>query len=180
MRRCTVATAENAASTAASAASNVCPSTAISTNVPSSGRARRMLTGAASIGGQYPSHALGDMQRRQGRAGDVADVAADLEWAAAALADELRKPAGLAHFAAVRLAVLQDLDTHHAPGGVERHRVVDIEVLADDVIDHEEAEEPVAGLRLPGQAAVFHKAVGRREDEFLSRIDGQILDRVRG
>src|SRR5258708_1557908 len=121
MRRCTVAMAANAASTAASAASNECPSTAISTNVPSSGRARRMLTGAASIGGQYPFHALGDMQRRQGRAGDVADVAADLEGTAAGLAGELRKPAGLAHFAPVRLTVLQDFDAHHAPGRIEPH-----------------------------------------------------------
>src|SRR5260370_8737457 len=95
-----------------------------------------MLTGAASIGGQYPFHALGDMQRRQGRAGDVADVAAELEGTAAGLADELRKPAGLAHFAPVRLTVLQDFDAHTAPAGVERHRVVDIEVLADSVIAH--------------------------------------------
>src|SRR5258708_14202230 len=103
MRRCTVAMAANAASTAASAASNVCPATAISTNVPSSGRARRMLTGAASIGGQYPFHALGDMQRRQGGAGDVADVPADLEGTAPPLPDELRNPARLPPFAPVHL-----------------------------------------------------------------------------
>src|SRR5258708_9653855 len=140
MRRCTVATAANAASTAASAASDFCPATAISTNVPSSGRARRMLTCAASIGGQYPFHALGDMERRQGRAGDVADIAADLEGTAASLADELPQPAGLAHFAPVRLAVLQDFDARHAPGRVERHPAIDIDVLADDVIDHEQAD----------------------------------------
>jgi len=49
----------------------------------------------------------------------------------------------------VGLAVLQDFDAHHASAGVERHRVVDIEALADDVIDYEEAEELCgAGRRL--------------------------------
>src|SRR5262249_61250430 len=117
----------------------------IPTNRPSSGRARRILTCRASIGGQYPFHALGDVQRRQGRAGDVPDIAADLESTAASLANELRQPASLANFASVRLAVLQDVDAHYASAGVERHRVVDIKVLADNVIDHEQAEELLAG-----------------------------------
>src|SRR5438046_8992579 len=69
------------------------PAASISTKVPSRGLARRTLSEAIAIGCQYSLHTFGDMRRRQGRAGDVSDVAVDLERAAAGLADELREPA---------------------------------------------------------------------------------------
>src|SRR5579864_5004135 len=162
MSRCTLATAANAASTAASMAGAGAAATAISTKVPSRGRARRMLAhvpekwirfsdkdmrpcersgaypdpfdrdallaGAVAIGRQDPLHALGDVQRRQGGTGNIADVASDLEGTAARFADELRQPSGLAYLAAIRFAVLQDIDPHHPPAGVESHRIVDIEM----------------------------------------------------
>ena len=49
MSLCTVATAANAASTAASISAVDAPATAISTKVPSSGRAQRMLSGVGGI-----------------------------------------------------------------------------------------------------------------------------------
>src|SRR5215471_14163069 len=105
MSRCTHATAANASSTALSMTSGVACETAISTKVPSSGRARRRLSAAAAIGRQYPFHAFGHVLRRQRRARDVADVTPNLEGAAAPFADELREPARLPHLAAVRLAI---------------------------------------------------------------------------
>ena len=53
---------------AASTPSVASPVAAISTKVPSSGRARRMLADVAAIGGQDPFNALGNVKRRQGRA----------------------------------------------------------------------------------------------------------------
>src|SRR5260370_34969687 len=84
------------------------PATSISTKVPSSGLARRTLSEAVAIGCQYSLHAFGDMRRRQGRAGNVADVAVDFERAAAGLADEFGEPGRGPGFAAIGLPVLQN------------------------------------------------------------------------
>src|SRR5579872_1000211 len=104
MRRCTLAIVSNAASIAASALSAIGPATLISTNVPSNGRARWMLSRIA-IGGQNSFHAFREVQGRQGRTRNVADITADLEGARAGLADELRKPTRAAHFATVRFSI---------------------------------------------------------------------------
>src|SRR5258708_8173888 len=85
------------------------PAVVTSTNVPSSGLARRRLSEAVAIGCQNSLHTLGDMRRRQRRAGDVSDIAVDLERAAAGLADKLREPARAPDFAAIGLPVLQAL-----------------------------------------------------------------------
>src|SRR5258705_9182871 len=114
---------------AASTTSGAACETAISTNVPSSGLARRMLSSAVPIGGQYPFHALGHMVRRQRRARNVPDVLIHLQRAPAALAHELRKPARFPNLAAVRLPVLQNVHALDPSARVQGDGIVDVEVL---------------------------------------------------
>src|SRR5690242_11116489 len=97
--------AENAASTAFSAHDLLAAVTSISTNVPSSACARRMLAEVAGMIGQHLLHALGQVGRRQGRTGDVADIGVDPNLVRVALADELREPVRVVHLAAVGLPV---------------------------------------------------------------------------
>src|SRR5258708_30262801 len=139
---------------AASSSDRAAPAASIWTNVPSSGRARRTLWEAVAIGCQYSLHAFGDMCRRQGRAGNVADVAVDLERAAAGLADELREPARAPDFAAIGLPVLQDLDAVDGAARRQCHRVVDIEVLSDHPVEHEKAGHVSARLGFPDPACL--------------------------
>src|SRR5581483_2836406 len=145
----TVATASKAASIAAVTDASLLPAASISTKVPSSGRARRTLVDAFAIGRQNSFHTFGDVGRRQRRAGDVADVAVDLQRAARGLADNLSKPARASDLAPVGFPIFQDFDALHRAGGAERHGVVDIEVLADHAIKHEQARDPAAGFGLP-------------------------------
>src|SRR5207247_596321 len=88
---CTRATAAKAASKAACISDWAVPATAISTNVPSSGRARRALS-EARRNGHDPFDAFGHVVRGQGGPGYVADIVAHLQRTCAGLADELRKP----------------------------------------------------------------------------------------
>src|SRR5690349_4764317 len=138
------------------------PAAAISTMVPSSGRARRRLSQAMTIGGEDAFDAFGDMVRRKRRAGDVADVLIDRERARTGLANELRQPARLSDLTTIGLAILQDLDAEDAAARVERDCVVDVQVLADHMIEHEQAERPSAGVRLPGTAGLSFDELGRR------------------
>src|SRR5262245_45943799 len=115
-------------------------------------------------------HAFGDVMRRQGGARDVADVAVDRERARGGLADELREPARLATLAAVGFAVLQDVDATNAPARVERDRVVDIEVLADHPVEHEQADRLAAGLGLPHAAGLLLDELRRRWKRELLRL----------
>src|SRR6202011_3903288 len=138
----------------ASSSGRAAPAASISTNGPSSGRARRTLSEAVAIGCQYSLHTFGDMRRRQGRAGDIADVAVDLERAATGLADELREPARAPDLAAIGLPVLQDLDAVNGAVRRQRHRVVDIEMLADHPVEDEKAGNASAGLGLPDPAGL--------------------------
>src|SRR3954471_3935118 len=94
----------------------------ISTSVPRSGRARLTLAQLAFIEAEKPLHALGDMAAGKRRATDVDDVAVKLQRIRGALADELRPPAGLAHLAAVRFAVLENLEPAHTAVAAERQR----------------------------------------------------------
>ena len=105
----------------------------ISTKVPSSGCARRTLSGV-SIRGQDPFDAFGDVHGGQRSAGNVADVAADFQRAGAGLADELREPARASNLAAIRIRDRQDIDATDA-AALDRDRVVDVEMLADDMVE---------------------------------------------
>src|SRR5580692_7152717 len=132
MSRWTLATASNAASIAHAVSPCAAPALAISTKVPKSGRARRTLS-HISISGQNSLHAFGDVDGRQRGTGDVADVAAYFHGTAGGLADELRKPAWAAHFAAIRFSIGQNIDALHVAAH-DRNRIVDIEMLADDMV----------------------------------------------
>src|SRR5689334_9872077 len=132
--RWTSATAAKAASTASSAYRSSTSPTSMSTNVPSNGRARRMLAEVACMIGQNLLHALGQVGRRQRGAGNVADVAVDLHCALAALADELLQPAGIVNFAAVGFPVVQNFDLSDTAVGVDGNRVVNQQVLTHDMI----------------------------------------------
>src|SRR4029077_20561557 len=149
INRWTSATAANAASTAPSAYRSSTSSTSMSTNVPSIGRARRILAEVACMIGQYLLHAFGQVGRRQRGAGNVSDVAVDLHRALAALADELLQPAGVVNFAAVGFPVVQNFDLSDTAIRFDGNRVIDQEVLADHVIVVEIAHDAFARLSLP-------------------------------
>src|SRR4029077_20514164 len=131
---------------------------AISTNVPSNGRARRMPS-QVSIGRQNAFDAFGDVQRRQRRARNVANIAADLQGAGAGLADELRQPARASHLAAIGLAILQYIDAADASARIDRHRIVDVEMLADDMVDDENS----AAAGLPDALGLHPRKPRRRK-----------------
>src|ERR1700756_1535400 len=124
--------ASNAASMAASITDLPAAATSISTKVPRSGLARRMLSDTTAIGGQNSLHAFGDMGRGQRCARDVPDIAVDLQGAATGLANELGEPARAPDIAAIGFPILQDFHLLDSSGWSQRHRVVDEEVLADD------------------------------------------------
>src|SRR6266536_41082 len=171
--------AANARSMAASVSGNAASSTAISTNVPRSGRARRMLPDLVSIERQDFLDPFGDVMRRQGGAGNIADVPVHLERTPARLSNELGEPTGVSDLAAIGLAVLKDIDAAHLAAQVQGHGIVDIEVLADHTVEHEEADYAIAVLRLPDPTALlFDKARRRWEGELLRLGDSEILDRA--
>src|SRR6202008_1122343 len=91
-------------------------------------------------------HAFGHVMGGERRAGDVADIAADRERARAGLADELREPARPADLTAVRFAILQDVDAMDAAARIERHGVIDEQMLADDAVEHEQPDHLPARL----------------------------------
>src|SRR5690349_11205980 len=175
IRRWTFAIAANAASAAASRSHGSAPLAVISTKVPSSGRARRTCLAHIPVGKPASSpdrvggrlspqhvrsadamtvepedllHAFGHVMGRERRARDVAYVVVDRERARTGLADELRQPARPADLAAVGFAILQDIDAMDAAARIERHRIVDVEMLADDAVEHEQSDHLAAGLRL--------------------------------
>src|SRR5579863_6269545 len=143
------------------------PAASISTNVPSRGLARRTLFETAAIGRQYPFHAFGDMRRGQRRAGNIPDVAVDLERTRVRLSDELREPARTSDLAAVRFAVLQDLDFMHGPCRGQRDGVVDIEVFADDPVENEIAGDTAARFSFPDPSRLDWRECSRGESLLL-------------
>src|SRR5215472_5688191 len=134
----------NARLTAACRSPERAPLALISTKVPSSGRARRTLSQAGVIEGEDTFDAFGHMTRRERGAGDVADILVELDRILARLADELCEPAPIADLAAIGFAIFQDLDMPDATVRIERHRVIDHQMLADHVVDDEEADHVVA------------------------------------
>src|SRR5262249_43827840 len=153
--------------------------TAISTNVPRSGRARRALFEARS-NCHDPLHAFGHVMRRQGGAGNIANIAAHLERTGAGLANKLRQPARTSDLAAIGLAILQNLHTANPSARIQRHRVVDIEMLSDDAIEDKEADKPSSGFSSPDPASLhFGKARGRK-GLFLRFCDREVLNSIRG
>src|SRR5258708_38887374 len=117
--------ASNAASMPAFTSALLAPDAWISTNVPSSGLARRILPQSIAIGRQYPFDAFGDMGGRQRRAGNVANVAGDLQRAAAGFADKRRQPARAPDLAPIGFPVLQDLDAVHGPRRGQGDGIID-------------------------------------------------------
>jgi hypothetical protein len=89
------------------------------------------------------------MPRRQGRARDIANVRIDFERAAARLSGELRKPARVRHLKAVGFPVGQDFHAADLAVRAESDRIIDVEMLADNVVDEKITNEPVAGEGLP-------------------------------
>src|SRR5436305_2407774 len=140
------------------------PATSISTNVPSRGLARRILSEAIAIGCQYSLHTLGDVRRRQRGAGDISDVAVDLERTAAGLADKLCEPARTADLSAIGLPVLQDLDAVNGAAWRQRHCVVDIEVFSDHAVEDEKTGHASAGFGLPDPARLHLGKMRRRRE----------------
>src|ERR1700684_2649422 len=108
MRPWTLAMAPNAASNAKLRSTRCVPEMPISTKVPSSGRARRMLADAGAIDRQNPFDTLGEMHGRQRRAGNIPNIVADLDVAAVRFPDNLRKPARTSDLAAIGFAIFQD------------------------------------------------------------------------
>src|ERR1044071_3518742 len=88
----------------------------IVTSVPSNGRARTSSRVAEEdiVGSQQAFDAVGDVTARQRRTGNVLDVAIELQRVAVLLADELRAPPRVPHFATVGFAILEDLDAADA------------------------------------------------------------------
>src|SRR5262249_1636326 len=86
----------------------------------------------------------------------------------------------LAHLTAIGLPVLQNFDPLHVSAPVERNRVIDIEMLADHMVDHEQAERVLAGLCFPGSAVQRGEIRRRRKGEFLRLRHRKVLDRIGG
>src|SRR5579883_3375141 len=144
MRRWTFSMEPKAVSTAVSSLVSSRPAAKISTKVPSSGRARRMLSAACAIARQNPFYAFSHMQRRERRPRNIPYVGADLELASARFADELREPAFASHLPAIGFPILQNVDAEDPPRSVERNAVVDIKMLADNMVEDEKTEQPLA------------------------------------
>src|SRR4051794_3353946 len=138
----------------------VAPPTSTATNVPSAGRARRLLFEA--IGNRHdPLHTLSHVMRRQCGAGDVADIVPDLERTAAALADELREPARAPDFAAVGFAVLEDVNLAYPPRRIQGDRIVDVEVLSDHPVKDEKPDGSASGFGSPDAVRLHDDKIRR-------------------
>src|SRR5579864_6770698 len=192
IRRSTRAIAAKPLSIAAAVAAQGDASARISTIVPSIGRARRTLFEGDVIKSQEPLDAIGDVAARKRRAADILDVVVEGERRGRGLANELLTPIGLANLVTVALFVLHDLDAAYRAVAIERHRVGDVFVLADDLVEDE--ERAVAGaphflLRLAHiDAGLFldrlllliaepHRCVGERragEQRLLRLLERQI------
>src|SRR6185369_8947391 len=110
----------------------------------------------------------GDVPAGKRRTADIADIALERERVGARFADELGEPFCVAHFAAVRLAILEDLDAAHASLRLDAHRVGDELAFAEHLID----DEPAAGRCLPDAlaAAVLERIEARAREEGLLRL----------
>ena len=96
-----------------------------------------------------PPDAIGYMARRQGRAGNVLDIAIEAQRARDRLAHELVAPVRIAHLRAVDFEVLDDLNLADAAVGVEAERVRDQFMLADHLVNEEPADHPALDHGLP-------------------------------
>src|SRR5262249_52461584 len=153
--------------------------TAISTNVPRSGRARRALFEPGD-NCHDPLYAFGHVMRRQGGAGNIANVAAHLQRTGAGLAGKLRQPARTSDLAAIGLTILQNLHSTNPPGRIQRHCVVDIEMLSDNAIEDKEADKPSSGFSSPDSAGLHFGEARGRKGLFLRFGDREGLNSVRG
>ena len=111
--------------------------------------------------------------------------------------DELRAPMRVAHFAAVGLAIFEDLDLAHLAVAGQRDRVGDQVVLADHRVDEEVAVVGLpgaqrarvdldAGVALNGrhvrgaQRPAAWRSARSREHQLLRLLDAHVHQRVRG
>ena len=84
-------------------------------------------------------NALGHVPAGKRCATDIVDAFVESEPRAQSFADELLSPIGIASFAAVTFPVIQNFDLLNRSLRRKRHCIIDHEMLADDVIDNEEA-----------------------------------------
>ena len=118
----------------------------ISTNVPSSGRQRRVsLFEHEFIGGQQTPDAVSDVARGERGTGDVLDIIIELELCAVFLAGELRAPFLITHLSAVGFAIVHHFDLFHRAVFGQPDGVGDELVLANDLIK----DEPAAAFDAP-------------------------------
>src|SRR5262245_51738732 len=117
------------------------PRAVISTNVPREGRARRTLFETGLISRQDAAHALGHMAAGKRCATDIVDAVVESEPRARSFPDELLSPIRIANFAAITFPVIQNLDLLDRSLGGKRHRIIDHEMFANDVVDNEKPAE---------------------------------------
>src|SRR5204863_9552787 len=117
-------------------------SQSISTNVPSSGRQRRMGSDVRQQhlpGDQQPPYAVRDVARRERRARDVLDVLVEPKRGSGARANELAPPVRIANLPAIGFAIFEDLEPADTAVATQRQRVGDEIMLADHPVAHEPA-----------------------------------------
>src|SRR5712692_5734020 len=162
---------------AASRSDRDAPAAVISTNVPSSGRARRALAKAGRIERENALDAFGHVPGRERGPRDVANVPVERDGITAGLPNELVEPAPSGDLATIGFSVLQDLHLPDPAVGLEGDGVVDDQMLADHVVDDEEAQGAPVRLRLPNLLAARTDLLPR---EPLDRLDiGGSKDDVR-
>ena len=146
-------------------------------------------------------HPLGDMTAGESGAADVGDAVVQGEVRARRFPDELFAPIRISNFAAITLAIIEDLDLPDDASGGKRHCIIDHEMFADNVIDNEEALELSVLRRPPNFLAAqqfllttggfdcpdlrgreFHvgrdEVIAIREAQFLRGRNRQVLDRI--
>src|SRR5437016_1449314 len=123
------------AANAALTATESVPETVISTNVPSSGRQRRISVFEREfIETEQTFDAVSDMAAGEGCAADIFDVILEFELRAVLLAGELPAPFLIADFVAVGFAIVQDFELPHAAIGVQGEHPLDVLVLAQHFV----------------------------------------------
>ena len=122
------------------------PEAAISTNVPSKGRQRRIsLLERDLIKCQKAFHAVGDVTATQSCSTDVLDVAVEFERRFACLTDKLGMPFLIANLITVGLAVIHDFNLFDRAVRVQTDCIGDKLVFADNFVD----DKPTAAAYAP-------------------------------
>src|SRR4029450_8752661 len=140
IRRCTCPTASNAASIPRTSFASSRACAVISTNVPSSGRHRRIsMLERDFIECEQAFHAISDVPATQRCSADVFNVAIEFERRSAVLTDKLGEPLLISNLATVGLAIIHGFEWPAGAVRVQSHRISDNLVLADNFIDDKPA-----------------------------------------